>query len=132
MKTIQSLALVAFLAMPSALHASEPPKENIGLSGKLLSEIPLAPEFQSTDNRRMRMRVLTVAKGGVVALHSHENRPSVEYVLSGTATEFKDGTEKVYHTGDVVSADHTTSHWWRNDTDGDLTILAVDIYEPSE
>jgi aspartyl/asparaginyl beta-hydroxylase (cupin superfamily) len=34
--------------------------------------------------------------------------------------------------GDHVRADHTVTHWWRNDTDGPLTVLAVDIYEPHE
>lgn len=130
MKAIHILSLVPLFLFPGSLYADEAPSANIGLSGKLLTEMPLGPEFETTGNRHLRMRVLTVAKGGVVALHSHKDRPSVEYVMKGSATEFKDGVEKVYREGDVVRADHTTSHWWRNDTDGDLVILAVDIYQP--
>ena len=127
---LSAMAFAASVSVAFPVFADEPPTANIGLSGKLLTEMPLGPEFETTGNRQLRMRILTVEKGGVVALHSHTKRPSVEYVMKGMATEFKDGAEHVYREGDVVSADHTTSHWWRNDSDGDLVILAVDIYQP--
>lgn len=131
-KYIAGLVFVVGTFFGSHALADEAPTANTGLSGKLLAEMPLAPEFAETGNRHFRMRMLTLEKGGVVALHSHEKRPSVEYILSGHCTEFRDGMEKVYNAGDVVAADHTVNHWWRNDGDEPVVILAVDIYQPNE
>lgn len=122
--------LVAGLLMATPVLSADAPTVNVGLKGKLLAEMPLAPEFETTGNRHMRMRILTLEKGGVVALHAHDERPSIEYVLAGTTIETRDGVETVYKAGDVVSADHTVSHWWRNDGDETVTILAMDIYQP--
>lgn len=132
MKYLAGLAFVAVALIGVPAHADPAPTGNVGLSGKLLAEMPLASEFAETGNRHFRMRMLTLEKGGVVALHSHEKRPSVEYILSGHCTEFHDGVAKVYNAGDVVAADHTVNHWWRNDGDEPAVILAVDIYQPTE
>lgn len=121
-------ALLCALALPA--RAEEPPTKNEGFSGKLLNEMPLAPEFAETGARVLRTRWLRVEPHGVVARHSHAERPSIEYVLSGEATEhLDDGTTKLYRAGDVIPADHAKIHWW---TVGDqpVEILAVDIYEP--
>ncbi|SFI66120.1 cupin domain-containing protein [Albimonas pacifica] len=121
-------ALLALACLPAL--AQEPPTENQGLSGQLLHEMPLAPEFAETGGRILRTRLLRVAPGGVVARHSHAERPSIEYVLSGEATEhLDDGTTTVYRAGDVIPADHSKTHWW---TIGDqpVEILAVDIHLP--
>ena len=132
MKYLASLAFVVLVFSGSQAFAGEGPTANVGLSGKLLADVPLAPEFAETGNRHFRMRMLTLEKNGVVALHSHEKRPSVEYILSGNCTEFRDGAEKIYKAGDVVAADHSVTHWWRNDGDEPVVILAVDIYQPEE
>ena len=119
------------LAAPGA-SADEAPAKSSGLSGSLLAEMKLAPEFQATEGRIFRMRRLTLEPGGVVALHSHAHRPSVEYVMAGAPTEFRDGKTKQYAPGEVIAADHEVEHWWRNDSDETVVILAVDIYEPED
>ena len=123
------LALASLLlALPAA--AQQPPTQNQGLSGRLLHEMPLAPEFETTGARILRTRILKVAPGGVVARHSHATRPSIEYVLSGEATEhLDDGTTRVYRAGEVIPADHDKIHWW-SIGDQPVEILAVDIYLP--
>ena len=126
------LALAAALALPGLTAAAqEPPTQNHGLSGQVLHEMPLAPEFSETGARVLRTRILKVMPGGVVARHSHADRPSIEYVLAGEATEhLDDGTTRVHRAGEVIPADHTKTHWW---TIGDqpVEILAVDIYLPA-
>ena len=76
------------------------------------------------------MRIETLEPGGMLALHSHENRPAVEYVLSGSATEFRGDAEKPYKAGDAVLADKGTTHWWRNDGTEPAVFIAVDIFQP--
>ena len=132
MKRIVYPAILGLLlAAPSAV-AEDAPAKSSGLAGSLLAEMSLAPEFQATEGRIFRMRRLTLEPGGVVALHSHEHRPSLEYVIAGTATEFRDGKTRRVTQGDVIAADHEMTHWWRNDGDETVIILAVDIYEPEE
>lgn len=129
-----ALAGLLLAAAPAAAPAiaDEAPAKSSGLAGNLLAEMQLAPEFQATEGRIFRMRRLTLEPGGVVGLHSHDHRPSVEYVMAGTATEFRDGETHTVTRGDVIAADHTVTHWWRNDGDEPVEILAVDIYDPED
>jgi mannose-6-phosphate isomerase-like protein (cupin superfamily) len=64
------------------------------------------------------------------ALHSHENRPTVEYVLSGSAIEIRGEAEKSYKAGDSVLADKGTTHWWRNEGSEPAIFIAVDVFQP--
>jgi len=122
----------AAYAQDKAAATESPPAENVGLSAKVLGEIPLQDEFTEVGSRALRMRLLTIEPGGIIGLHNHVNRPSVEYVLSGSAIEVRDGKETPFAANDQIVADHTTEHYWRNTGDGPLTILAVDIYEPKQ
>ena len=73
---------------------------------------------------------MTLAPGGVFAVHSHKDRPSVEYILKGTATEFRGDIRKEYREGDSVLADKDTVHWWRNDGTEPAIFVAVDVFNP--
>jgi quercetin dioxygenase-like cupin family protein len=133
MKRIVLPAVAAVLVGVAAVAApspAAPPTANAGLTPKVLSEIVLSEQFANVDTRRLRMRTLTLDKGGVIGLHNHENRPSVEYVLSGTVSEYRGTERRVLKPGDFISADKTTNHWWLNDGDGPLVLLAIDIYQP--
>src|SRR5690606_17452025 len=81
--------MAASLLAPGVLAQAEVPMENVGLSAEVLGEIELGAEFAEVGTRKLRMRTITVEPGGVIGLHNHQNRPSVEYVLSGTATEVR-------------------------------------------
>lgn len=128
----RTLLLGCCLVVAGSALAADAPTENRGLKGRLLAEMPLADEFEMTGNRHMRMRLLTLEPGGVVAFHKHDTRPSIEYVLSGSTIETRNGVETTYKAGDVVAADHNVSHWWRNEGGETVTILAMDIYQPGE
>lgn len=116
--------------VPKVLAQLAPPTESKGISAKLVGVLPLAPEFDRSEGRQLRMRVVTVAPGGVFAVHSHADRPSVEYVLRGTATEFKGDASRSYAEGDAVLADKNTTHWWRNDSTEPTIFVAVDVFNP--
>ena len=127
------LAAVATLAIPivpEVLAQMAPPTESKGVSGKVIGTLPLAPEFDSIEGRQLRMRVVTLGPGGVFAVHSHKDRPSVEYLLKGSATEFKGEASKVYVEGDAVLANKDTTHWWRNDGTEPAIFVAVDVFNP--
>ena len=121
---------LAFPLVPTVLAQMAPPSESKGVSAKLIGSLPLAPEFDRIEGRQLRMRVVTLAPGGVFAVHSHNDRPSVEYVLKGTATEYKGEASKVYAEGDAVLANKNTTHWWRNDGTEPAIFVAVDVFNP--
>jgi quercetin dioxygenase-like cupin family protein len=127
------LAVVFSLAtpfLPDVIAQIAPPSESKGVAAKLIGALPLAPEISGIDNRQLRMRVVTLAPGGVFAVHSHADRPSVEYVLKGQATEYIGDTSRSYAEGDSVLAGKNTVHWWRNDSTEPAIFVAVDIFNP--
>jgi len=121
---------LAIALVPAVLAQMAPPTASQGVSAKVIGALPLAPEFDRIEGRQLRMRVVTLAPGGVFAVHDHKDRPSVEYVLKGSATEYAGSTSKVYGEGDAVLANKNTTHWWRNDGTDPAIFVAVDVFNP--
>ena len=127
------MAAVGTLAVPlvpEVLAQMAPPTESKGIAAKVIGSLPLAPEISGIENRQLRMRVVTMAPGGVFAIHSHADRPSVEYVLKGQATEYIGDSSKKYTEGESVLAGKSTVHWWRNDGTEPAIFVAVDVFNP--
>ena len=76
-----------------------------------------------------RLRQLVVQPGGTVAWHSHEERPAIIYIVSGTITEYASTcTVPIVHkAGDVARETHTTKHWWKNSSKKPAVLLSADI-----
>jgi quercetin dioxygenase-like cupin family protein len=111
-----------------ALAQMAPPADNVGVAAKVIGSVPLAGEIDGVEGRQLRMRIVTLAPGGMFAQHSHKDRPSVEFVLKGSATEFRGDVKKDYKEGDSVLADKNTTHWWRNDGKEPTIFVAVDVF----
>ena len=127
---VTTVGALAISMVPTVLAQMAPPTESKGVAAKVIGSLPLAPEFDAIEGRQLRMRVVTLAPGGVFAVHNHKDRPSVEYVLKGKATEFKGDATKAYAEGDAVLADKNTTHWWRNDSQEPTIFVAVDVFNP--
>ncbi|MEY4751583.1 MAG: hypothetical protein RIQ60_3797 [Pseudomonadota bacterium] len=125
-----AVGVLAIVYIPDVIAQTAPPTENKGVAAKLIGTLPLAPEISGVDNRQLRMRVVTLAPGGVFAVHSHADRPSVEYVLKGQATEYIGDASRTYAEGDSVLAGKNTVHWWRNDGTEPAIFVAVDVFNP--
>jgi hypothetical protein len=69
----------------SAGSAQEPPKESKGQKVVELRSIDLTSEIDSNQGRRLRMRLITAEADGVVALHSHQDRPTLIHIKGGSA-----------------------------------------------
>lgn len=128
--TAVTTGALATLLVPEVIARIAPPTESKGVAAKLIGTLPLAPEISGIENRQLRMRVVTLAPGGVFAAHSHADRPSVEYVLKGQATEYIGDASRVYEEGDSVLAGKDTVHWWRNDGNEPAIFVAVDVFNP--
>ncbi len=98
---------------------------------KLLGEIDLAQEKIAVAGHHLRMRRLDIKPGGEVAWHSHEDRPALIYVVSGSITEYSSHCEVpiVHKTGELSLEQKGLSHWWKNTGKEPVVLLSADIAE---
>ena len=100
-----------------------------GVTDTELAAIDLSKENVKLDQRRLRMRHMTVAPGGVVPLHDHADRPALIMVTEGTIVEHSSKCLEplVHHAGDVSKEFLGTKHWWKNETDKAVQLTIGDI-----
>ncbi len=122
--------------VPDAEHAADAaqafdgPRENRGIA-KIdpLASLDLAQDFPDLKGRRLRARVIHLDPGAVVAVHEHQQRPGIAYVLEGEVVERRNDTDKpIVHGVGSFAVEHTgVVHWWSNATDKPARALVVDI-----
>jgi len=93
------------------------------------AEVPLGSEFPSTEGRQLRAREILMEPGGVVAIHQHNQRPGVAYILEGEIYEHRDGVPQplLRKQGDVAVEQTGVTHWWENKSNKPVRALVVDI-----
>jgi quercetin dioxygenase-like cupin family protein len=119
------------LPAPEA-RAIEAPSSNAGiLAVKDLGSQPLGGDFRALEGRALRLRELTIAPGGHIGLHRHDQRPGVAYLLEGSLTERRGPSYSpvVLNAGQAAFETTGVSHWWRNETDQPVRAIVVDIVE---
>lgn len=126
---ISGMALA--FAVGVAVGQNTPPTENKGVKISPPTALDLANEIDSVAGRQLRMRVVTIEPGGVVAMHSHNGRPAVAYALQGTLTEhLENGDVRDHREGEAWTEDRNTTHWAENKSDKAVMVLAVDVFKP--
>ena len=81
------------------------------------------------DQRRLRMRHMTIAPGGIVPLHSHADRPALIMVNGGEIYENNSKcTVPILHkAGDIAREFLGTMHWWKNAGAQPVDLTIADI-----
>jgi quercetin dioxygenase-like cupin family protein len=138
------LATGALVAISTSALAGECPADKVvadgkghkpsaeaarGVADKVIGSINLANEAPRLANRKFRLRRLAIQPGGVVPWHSHDERPAIIYIVSGTIVEYRStcSVPIEHHAGDVAQEAHGTSHWWKNTTRKPVILLSADI-----
>ena len=113
--------------MPNAL--ANPPTAPVGITDTELASIDLARENVKLDQRRLRMRHMTIAPGGVVPFHSHEDRPALIMVNSGEIYENNSqcGVPILHKAGEIAREFMGTKHWWKNSGSQPVELTIADI-----
>jgi quercetin dioxygenase-like cupin family protein len=76
----------------------------------------------------LQLREITIEPGGQIAQHSHENRPGIVKVLSGTWLEGRASGETPYDSSSGgLLEDENTIHWFFNTGDKPATAIVCDI-----
>jgi quercetin dioxygenase-like cupin family protein len=88
----------------------------IGVTDVTLGSIDLGKEPAHIEGRELRFRKLTIAPGGIVPWHSHDDRPALIFVERGEIVEYASNCEVpiTHKAGDMRPEMFGTSHWWKN------------------
>lgn len=126
---LRRIAAATALATASLAHAGQCPADKIaandlpgaatapvGVVDTELASIDLSTENVKLDHRRLRLRHMTIAPGGIVPLHSHEDRPALIMINSGEIYEYnsKCVVPILHKAGEVAREFMGTRHWWKN------------------
>ena len=109
------------------------PEKTAGIAAlRKLGRVALDGEFDDVAGRVLRTREIVFEPGAAVALHRHEGRPGVAYIIEGEITEYRidaDGnaTSIVKKAGDVALENTGIEHYWKNESGQTVRALVVDI-----
>jgi len=140
--TFRQIALATALAAAGLAHAGECPADKVaanslpgaatapvGVVDTELASIDLSKENVKLDQRRLRLRQMTIMPGGVVPLHSHEDRPALIMVNSGEIYEYssKCAVPIQHKAGETARESLGTKHWWKNTGSVPVNLTIADI-----
>src|SRR5215470_13108605 len=107
-------ALIVFCAGYAAGQMHAPHGDEL-VDQTLLATIDLAKAVTQPGDRELRLNRVTVAPRGHIGLHSHEDDPTVVYVVSGVLTNHHaDGTTNEVRAGEAFAEFGPESHWVEN------------------
>jgi quercetin dioxygenase-like cupin family protein len=115
----------------TVIGESMPPKESTGVKISEPVVMDLAPWAGDMKGRQLRIRKFEIAPGGVNAVHSHDDRPDVSYLVQGTLTEHRAGGFLETRAGDTLhAAGKGVTHWVENKGSIPAVLIVADILKP--
>jgi quercetin dioxygenase-like cupin family protein len=105
------------------------PTAPVGVVDTTLASIDLSQENVRLNERRLRLRHMTIAPGGIVPLHSHEDRPALIMVNKGEIYEnsSKCAVPILHKAGEISREFLGTRHWWKNSGSETVDLTIADI-----
>jgi mannose-6-phosphate isomerase-like protein (cupin superfamily) len=113
------------LTQPRELVA--PPDE--GTTREVLTYVPIGG-WRGVEGLALRIRRITVAPGGWVPLHFHNDRPSVDYMIEGELVEHVTfcAVPITHRAGDSANRfGDFLGHWWKNETATPVVLVSADV-----
>ncbi len=95
----------------------------------LLSAVDLAGEV-GLSGYQLRARTVTIEPGGYTAAHTHQGRPTQEYVAQGTVIVVRNGRSIEHKAGTMVQGVNGVHHWWENHGTVRVVLIPVDVAKP--
>ena len=111
------------------LGVDGPSENKLIESVTVLGSVPLEDEFEDLKGRVLRTRKITILPGGQVAVHQHQSRPGVAYIIEGELIEYRNdqSTPVTRRAGEAAFEKTGVVHWWKNPTSRKAQVLVVDI-----
>jgi len=110
------------------------PTESRGVSSITpVGVVPLEGEFEGLQGRVLRSREIVIAPGGVIAVHEHNKRPGMAYILEGEIVEHRNDHKEpiTRRAGDAAFEKTGVVHWWENRSEYPVRALVVDLVPES-
>ena len=113
--------------MPNARQAVD--FKPVGVTDTTLGAIDLGKEMAKISGRELRFRKMTIAPGGIVPWHSHDDRPALIFVEKGEIIEYASNCAGPIHhkAGEIRAETQGTSHWWKNLSDQEVVLYIGDV-----
>jgi quercetin dioxygenase-like cupin family protein len=110
------------------------PNKTVGISSaSVLGYIDLREEFPVLEEPFFfRLRRLEISAGGTVAVHEHQDRPGVAYILSGSITEHRADDILIRDAGSHSFEYSGIRHGWENHTNQSVEAIVVDVLVPEK
>ncbi|EIM30055.1 cupin domain-containing protein [Microvirga lotononidis] len=101
-----------------------------GVTDTVLATVDLSKEKVNLAEHQLRTRKLVIQPGGVVPWHSHEDRPALIYVVSGTIEEYASNCSVpiIHKAGEVSVEKSGVQHWWKNTGKAPVVLLSSDVF----
>jgi len=105
------------------------PTQTTGIESTVLGTIPLEKYFEALKGSNLRAREVVLLPGARIAVHRHDRRPAVVYVLEGEVVEHRSDSEEpmIRRQGDTYFETFGVVHWLENISPNRVRVLAVDI-----
>ena len=115
--------------MMIAASAQEPPTQSKGQKAVELCSLDLSAEIDSGVGRRLRVRLITLEPGGVVAVHGHQDRPTIMHVVEGSLlSHVADQPDRILRAGDCATEGKAVTHHWMENAGTDaVKYFSVDV-----
>ena len=123
-------ALATAACCATSLAQVAAPTDNKGVSTTALGSIDLSSEVPEAAGRQLRARRIAIEPGGHTAVHTHQSRPTFEYVLQGDVVEIRNGVEVNHAAGAMVPAGNGVTHYWENRGSTPVILMPVDVFKP--
>jgi quercetin dioxygenase-like cupin family protein len=119
------------LAVGTVVGETLPPKGNTGAKISEPLTLDLSPWADDMKGRQLRIRKFDIAPGGVLGIHSHDDRPDVSYLVQGNLTEFRAGGFAEPRAADTLhAAGKGVTHWVENTGSTPAVLIVADILKP--
>lgn len=127
---VSAVALLIGMGTASAQMAK--PTETKGLTRDVLTSYDLGKQgLDDYKSRQYQSVKITLAPGGVVAYHSHADRPGSAYLLKGRLVEHRDGApDRRLKAGDVLTETTDVKHWVENKGKTAAVLIGVYLVKP--
>jgi quercetin dioxygenase-like cupin family protein len=128
------LLLSSLLAAASfagaALAQPEPVRESKGVAISHIESLDLAPWANDAKDRQLRIRKFVIQPGGVIGVHSHDDRPDASYLVQGELVEYREGGFAERRPADTVHLAGKVTHWVANEGTVPAVLIVVDYFKP--
>jgi quercetin dioxygenase-like cupin family protein len=122
------VAVVLSFGVGEVIGEQAPPTANKGAQVSAPDAIDLAPWADDMKSRQLRIRKFTIEPGGVLGIHSHDDRPDVSYLVQGTLTELRAGGFVHERASDTFhTAGKGVTHWVENRGTTTAVLIVADI-----